>query len=138
VTAAEVALLCRFVRAACPSQPWDEYTAEAWEIILPPGYTLDECRDAVVTIVRRGARFIDPGAVITEVRRLRDDAAERGKIAILRDPAAYRAAIEAADAQRRSVEAVVREIAIRAGRPAGLRAVPPPDYDGPAAIEAGR
>jgi len=121
VTSTEVALLCRFVRAACPGQQWDEYTAEAWELILPPDYSLDECRAAIVAIVCQGARFIDLGAVVAEVRRTRAEAAERKRIRVLLDPGAYRAEVEAADA------AFLRKLAARTGS-AALKAVPPPDY----------
>lgn len=130
MTSTEVALLCRLVRAAAPGQPWDEHTAEAWELIVPPDYSLDECRAAVITIVRRGERFIDPGAVIAEVKRVRADAAERERIHVLLDPARYRAQVEAADAE------CVAKIAERTGG-ARLRAIPPPDYGGQADAEEG-
>ena len=121
MTAAEVVLLCRFVRAACPGQPWDEYTAEAWEILLPRDFTLEECRAAVVAIVRRGDRWVDPGVVIAEVRRVRADAAERERTRIALDADAYRADIAARDA------AFMRKLAARTGR-AQPKAIPPPDY----------
>jgi hypothetical protein len=126
MTSTEVALLCRFIRAACPSQAWDEHTAEAWELILPPDYSLDECRAAVITVVRRGSAFIDPAAVIAEVKRVHADDAERERTAMLLDPGRYRADVAAADA------AFARKLAGRTGG-ASLKAIPPPDYDGRAA-----
>lgn len=138
MTREEAVELCAYVEAACPSQQMAEFTPDVWHEIVPASFTLAECRAAVIAIVRRGERWVDVGAIIAEVRRVRNDIAEHGSIAVLRDHGQYRAAIEAADEQRRSVEAVVREIAIRAGRPAGLKAVPRLDYDGPAAIEAGK
>ncbi len=125
MNAVEITALCRFVRAACPSQPWDEHTAEAWEIIIPPDYALEECQAAVVTIVRRGERFIDPGIIIAEVRRVRADAADREHTRIVLDPDAYRAEVEAADA------AFLAKLAARAGRAplALIKPVPPADYE---------
>lgn len=103
----EIATLCRFVRAVCPGQPWDEFTTEAWELILPRDYAYEECRQAVIEIKRRRARnadprqrvpFIDPEDVMAEVRRARADQADRERIRVLRDPARYRAEVDAADA----------------------------------------
>ena len=113
--------LCAYVEAACPSQQMGEFTPDVWCEILPAGYTLSECRAAVVVIIRRGERWVDAGAIVAEVRRARADAAERDRIRVLLDPAAYRAEVDAAD------EAFMRKLDARAGG-RRLRALPPPDY----------
>ena len=73
----DVVKLCAYVEAACPSQQMADFTPDVWHEILPASFTLDECRAAVVAIVRRGERWVDLGRIVAEVGRVRADAAER-------------------------------------------------------------
>jgi hypothetical protein len=117
----DVVKLCAYVEAACPSQQMADFTPDVWHEILPASFTLDECRAAVVAIVRRGERWLDLGTIVAEVRRVRADAAEREHARIVLDPDALRADIDAKDA------AFMRKLAERTGG-AQLKAIPPPDY----------
>lgn len=130
MTREEAVELCAYVEAACPSQQMTDFTPDVWHEIVPASFTVAECRAAVGVIIRRGERWVDIGAIVAEVRRVRADAAERERIHVLLDPARYRAEVEAADA------ACVAKIAERTGG-ARLRAIPPPDYGGQAAAEEG-
>ena len=128
MTAEETAALCAYVEAANPSQRMGEMTPLVWHDILPPDFTLGECRAAAGAIIRRGARYVDLGEIISEVKRARRPAAEAARLAMLLDPAAMRAEIAARDAE---TPMVLARIADRAGRPRmRLKAVPPPDYGG--------
>jgi hypothetical protein len=116
--------LCRYVAALSPAQQWDEYTVDAWADVLPRDFTLDECRAAVIEVKRRQP-WVDPSSIIDQVRRARRPAEEAAHLATVLDPDAYRAQIEADDAQ---TEAVLARIRSRAGLPpqAQLKAIPPP------------
>jgi hypothetical protein len=116
--------LCRYIAALSPAQQWDEYTVDAWADVLPRDYTLDECRAAVIEVKRRQP-WVDPSSIIDQVRRARRPAEEAEHLRTVLDPAAYRAKIEADDAE---TEAVLDRIAARAGLPrkVRLRTVPPP------------
>jgi hypothetical protein len=67
----QAAVLCRYVRALCPQQKFDEYTADAWHDVLHD-YLLEEARTAAATLANRQA-FIAPGEIATEIRRMRAD-----------------------------------------------------------------
>lgn len=67
----EAAVLCRYVRALCPQQKFDEYTPDAWHDVLH-SYLLDEARAAAATLATRQA-FIAPGEIATEIKRARAD-----------------------------------------------------------------
>lgn len=121
MTREDAAQLCAFVQEACPSQQMGEFAPDVWAEVMPVGYTLGECRAAVGVIIRRGERWADPGAIVAEVRRARADAAERERIHVLLDPAAYRAQVAATDA------AFLAKLAARTGG-RQLRALPAPDY----------
>jgi hypothetical protein len=123
VTRDDVVKLCAYVEAACPSQQMADFTPDVWHEILPASFTLDECRAAVVAVVRRGERWVDLGTILAEVRRVRADAAERERTRVLLDPDAYRADLEAKDA------AFLHKLAARTGG-SQLKAIPPPDYGG--------
>ena len=123
MTREDVVKLCAYVEAACPSQQMADFTPDVWHEILPASFTLDECRAAVVAVVRRGERWVDLGTILAEVRRVRADAAERERTRVLLDPDAYRADLEAKDT------AFLRKLAARTGG-AQLKAIPPPDYGG--------
>jgi hypothetical protein len=124
MTREEAVQLCALIQEACPSQQMGEFTPDLWREFIPESYTLAECRAAAVAIVRRGERYVDIGQVIAEVRRVRGDAAERERTAILLDAERYRTEyVEAADA------AFLAKLAARTGG-AAPKAVPPPDYEG--------
>jgi hypothetical protein len=122
VTREDAVKLCAYVEAACPSQQMADFTPDVWCEILPADYTLDECRQAVGAVIRRGERYADLGTIIAEVRRARAPEAEQEHLRALLDPAAYRDMIAADDA------AFMRKLAQRTGG-ARLKAIPPPDYD---------
>jgi hypothetical protein len=127
-------------RRSHPAQQWDEFTADVWTEIIPADFTLDECRAAVV-IIKRRQQWVDPSAIVAEVRLARRHAAEAEHLHVLLDPFAYRTEIvKAADAALEAKRAafaaedaaIVAKIAARADRPERrLRAISPPDYDGP-------
>jgi hypothetical protein len=108
MTDEEVAKLCRYIKAACPSQAFDDFTPLVWAEILPAHYTLPECRAAVIAIKQRQA-YADVSDVIAEVKRARAGAADRDRLRVLLNPAAYRAEIEARDGL------ILAKIAARAG-----------------------
>lgn len=66
----EAVLLARYVRAICPQQKFDEYTADVWFDLLQD-HELDECKQAAVTLGRTQP-FIAPSEIIAEVRRHRE------------------------------------------------------------------
>jgi hypothetical protein len=66
----EAVILCRYVKALCPQQKFDEYTPDAWYELLGD-YLLNDCKDAARTVGQRQP-FIAPSEIITEVRRIRD------------------------------------------------------------------
>lgn len=68
----EAAALVRYVRAACPQQRVDEFTADAWYDVLHP-FTLDEARAAISTHIRNGNAFVAVGEIVTSIRRARAD-----------------------------------------------------------------
>jgi hypothetical protein len=68
----EAVILTRYVRAMCPQQKLDEYTADAWRNVLS-GYSLDEARAAVDRRVTAGHAFVAVGEIITEIRKARND-----------------------------------------------------------------
>jgi hypothetical protein len=128
VNDAEVAILCRFVAAVSPAQQWDEFTVDAWAMVLPADFTLEECRAAVMVIKRR-RQWVDPSDIVAEVRLARRPAAEARHLhELIGGPDAYRAHIEDANAV---ADAALARISDRTGIDARqiLKAVPPPDYD---------
>ena len=69
----EATNLVRIVKAACPAQAVDEFTADAWQFILDD-IPLADAMAAVRTLARRESDkplWIDPRQVLTEVRRIR-------------------------------------------------------------------
>lgn len=67
----ETVILARYVRALCPQQKFDEYTADAWHDVLR-GFPLDEARAAAAVVVARQP-FVSPGEIVTEIRRARTE-----------------------------------------------------------------
>lgn len=71
MTPAEAVMLCRFAKAACPQQAFDEYTPDAWFELLSD-LRLEDCKEAVKRVVRRQP-FVAPAEIRDEVRRIRAD-----------------------------------------------------------------
>ena len=66
----EIAKLIRFVHALCPAQKMDEFTPDAWELILDD-IAFDDAKAALKTLGRQ-LRFIAPSDIAQEVRRVRN------------------------------------------------------------------
>lgn len=71
----EVTQLCRLVKALCPSQAFDQYTPDAWSIVLEP-YGYEDAKTAVAAIVGAPlepgkSRYIEPGHIIGGIGRIR-------------------------------------------------------------------
>lgn len=65
----EVVNLTRYVRALCPQQKFDEYTADAWYDILRP-HDLEDCRAAAANLAARQP-FVAPAEIVAEVKQIR-------------------------------------------------------------------
>ena len=71
----EAVQLARLVKALCPAQALDQYTPDAWALVLGAV----EYEDAKAAVIYLGAielepgkaRYIEPGHIIAEVRRIR-------------------------------------------------------------------
>lgn len=100
----EAVALTRYVRALCPQQKFDEFTADAWGDVLAP-YELDDCRAACVVLARKQP-FISPAEIIEAIRGQREgnarDIQGPGLPAAIpdADPDDWRAYIVALRAQR--------------------------------------
>ena len=75
MNAAEVLKLCRLVKACCPSQALDEFTPQAWALILG-GCDYEDAKQAVAELVSLPlepgkARYVEPGHIIAGVQRIR-------------------------------------------------------------------
>ncbi|WP_130865834.1 hypothetical protein [Acidipropionibacterium timonense] len=85
--------LVRTIRAICPAQAQDEWTPEAWHLILDD-IDLRDALTAVRTIARRHDTrplWIDPRQIRTEVHRVHDDRLDRARLDHPpTDPDAYR------------------------------------------------
>jgi len=69
VNSQEAVLLTRYVKALCPQQKFDEFTADAWHDVL--GHlTLLECRSAAAEMARRKP-FVSPAEIIDVIRQRR-------------------------------------------------------------------
>jgi hypothetical protein len=72
----DVVKLCRLVKSLCPSQVLDQYTPDAWAIVL--GHLdYNDAKQAVGSLASLPlepgkARYIEPGHIIAEVRRIQD------------------------------------------------------------------
>lgn len=69
MTPHQAVALCRFTAACCPAQKFDEYTPDAWSLILAD-IRFEDAKDAVVEIKKRST-WVDPSDIITEVRKIR-------------------------------------------------------------------
>ena len=72
---AEAVMLCRFAKACCPQQQFDEYTPDAWHELLGD-LRFDDCKAAVVAVTQRQP-FVAPAEIRTEVRRVRYDRVDK-------------------------------------------------------------
>lgn len=128
MTRDEVVKLCRYIKAACPAQAFDDYTPDVWAEILPSWLTLDAARSAVIAVKQRQA-FVDVSDIIAEAKRARRAIEDQQRLGTYLDSAAYRAQIATADRE------FLRKLALKTGSGAALKAVPEPDYD-PWALQA--
>lgn len=69
MTPLEAVDLCRFTAACCPAQKFDEYTPDAWGLILADIRMVD-AKEAVVAI-KQCTPWVDPSEIITEVKKMR-------------------------------------------------------------------
>ena len=71
----ETIALCRLVKAVCPSQALDQYTPDAWALILRHIDYSDAkaavARLAALDLEPGKARYIEPGHIIAQVKRIR-------------------------------------------------------------------
>lgn len=126
MTPNETVMLARYVRALCPQQKFDEYTADAWHDLLT-NYELPEARAAVARHIAAGNAFVAVGEIVTEIRKARNDLLDRHTEA--EPPAgdigdhAYRHALLA---ERRAIasgllppQAIPPRLALETGTPTG-------------------
>lgn len=103
--------LCRYIKAACPAQQFDEHTPMVWADMTPGWLTIDDARQAVIAVKQRQP-FVDISDVIAEAKKSRPLGTPIG---ILLDRDAYRREIEGQDARLlRKLEASGRRLAIAA------------------------
>ena len=69
MTPREAVALCRFTAACCPAQKFDEYTPDAWGLILE-GIRFEDAKLAIVEIKKRST-WVDPSDIIREVKKVR-------------------------------------------------------------------
>lgn len=67
----EAVVLTRYVKALCPQQKFDEFTADAWYDVLGD-LTLADCRTAAAEMARRQP-FVSPAEIISVIRQRRGD-----------------------------------------------------------------
>lgn len=70
MTPTEIATIIGIVKALCPAQKFDEYTPDAWELVLED-FPFDDAKAALKTLGRQ-LRFISPADIAQEVRRVRN------------------------------------------------------------------
>jgi hypothetical protein len=71
MTPEEAIALCRFTAACCPSQKIDEYTPNAWGLLLED-IRFEDAKDAVVQVARKQP-WVSPAEIIAAVKKLRGD-----------------------------------------------------------------
>lgn len=77
MTPIEAIRLCRLVKACCPQQQIDEYTPDAWAVLLDD-LRAEDCTEAVKNLARRQP-FVAPSEIRSEVTRIRNERVERVK-----------------------------------------------------------
>ena len=70
----ETIALCRLVKAVCPSQALDQYTPDAWALILRH-IDYNDAKQAVIDIASQPlepgrSRYIEPGHIVAQVKRI--------------------------------------------------------------------
>ena len=85
----EIVKLGRLVKACCPSQQFDEFTPDAWMLILA-SYDYEDAKAAVAAIASAPlepgkSRYIEPGHIIGGVNRIR---AKRLELTLMPTPPA--------------------------------------------------
>lgn len=79
MTPEEAVKICAFTSACCPAQKFDEFTPDAWGLILAD-IRFEDAKHAVVEIKKRST-WVDPSDIIAEVRKVRAKRiAEHGEI----------------------------------------------------------
>ena len=97
MTPAEAVMLCRFAKACCPQQQFDEYTPDAWFELLND-LRFEDCKQGLLDVVKTQP-FVSPAEIRAAVRRVRYDRLDKfGHIAPVGidsdDPRAEQAAID--------------------------------------------
>lgn len=69
MTAQEAVMLCRFAKAACPQQQFDEYTPDAWFELLKDLRFID-CKEAIVDVVKTQP-FVSPSEIRGRIAKVR-------------------------------------------------------------------
>ena len=67
MNALEAAVLCRFVKACCPQQKFDELTPDAWGLLLAD-VTLADAKAAVIAVAKRQP-WVAPAEILAEIHR---------------------------------------------------------------------
>ena len=122
MTPKETVLLTRYVKACCPQQQMDEYTADAWHDLLGD-LLLSDCKAAVAEVANRQP-FVAASDIRAEVRRVRNARIDQADIPapppeLTGDMAAYSRALHAARvaaADGRDPEAALQVVTDRARR----------------------
>lgn len=70
MTNTQAVLLCRYAKAACPQQAFDEYTPDAWADLLED-IRFEDAQDALKALVKRQP-FVSPSEIRAEVARIRN------------------------------------------------------------------
>lgn len=69
MTHPEAVVLCRFAKACCPQQTFDEYTPDAWFELLKD-LRFEDCKEAIVKVVR-SQPFVSPSEIREAVGKVR-------------------------------------------------------------------
>lgn len=69
MTPDQAVALCRFTAACCPSQKIDEYTPDAWGLLLAD-IRFEDAKEAVVKVASKQP-WVSPSEIRAEVKKLR-------------------------------------------------------------------
>lgn len=131
----ETTALLALVSQIMPAQKIDEFTPDAWTLVLED-VTFDDARQAVVAVAKR-APFVAPAEIIAEVKRMRRDRLDASPEAIPDadpdDEAAYRRALREGRMKVAEGRTPRNVAALVAGTAKALPRVPParPQVDKP-------
>lgn len=107
MNAAEILQVCRLVKALCPSQTFDEFTPDAWTLVLGRfGYA--DAKQALAEIASAPlepgrSRYIEPGHIVGGINRIRS---KRVADTMFPEPPAGLTAAEYATWENRTREAI--------------------------------